>query len=235
MKLRNPITLCLLAAFVTVGCAKTEITDREQHVTGKLPKPATVWVYDFVATPEALPVDTSLDEEYFNNQPPQSSAHLAEGKQLGEDVRVELVSLLRDMGITAEHAVPGAKQQVNDIIIQGYILSFIEGDAKKRVVIGMGQGASHLKVAAEGLQVTSSGVRVLGSGSMDAGGDKTPGGAVGLAVLAATKNPAGLLVTTGMHAYGEHTGSSKVEGRAKQAAEEIAELLEERFKEQGWI
>jgi len=70
---------------------------------------------------------------------------------------------------------------------------------------------------------------------MDAGGNKTPGGAVGLLALAATKNPAGLIVSTGLHAYGEHTGDSKVEGRAKQTAEEIAEQIQERFKEQGWL
>jgi len=31
------------------------------------------------------------------------------------------------------------------------------------------------------------------------------------------------------------SGSSKVEGRAKKTAEEIADVLKERFKEQGWV
>jgi len=45
----------------------------------------------------------------------------------------------------------------------------------------------------------------------------------------------GLIVSTGMKAYGEKTGSSGIEGRAKQTAREIADVLKKRFQEQGWI
>ena len=58
---------------------------------------------------------------------------------------------------------------------------------------------------------------------------------MGVAGLIATGNPAGLIVSTGMKVYGEASGSSKVEGRAKQTAEEIAAQLKTRFAEQGWI
>lgn len=235
MMFRCQILICVLTAFVVVGCAKTEITDREKTVTGKLPRPTTFWVYDFAATPEDLPLHTSLDKKYFTEMTPQTDEQIAKGRKLGAEIQTELVSQLHNMGFSAKQANAGTTQKLHDIIIQGYILSFDEGDAKKRVAIGFGKGASQLKIAVEGLQVTSEGLRVLGSGTMEAGAEKTPGGAAGLAVLAATKNPAGLIVSTGMHVYGEKTGSSKVEGRAKQAAEEIAEILKERFKEQGWM
>ena len=38
-----------------------------------------------------------------------------------------------------------------------------------------------------------------------------------------------------MKAYGEESGSSTVEGRAKQTAKEIANELKKRFEQQGWI
>jgi hypothetical protein len=38
-----------------------------------------------------------------------------------------------------------------------------------------------------------------------------------------------------MKVYGEASGSSKVEGRAEKAAEEIADELKVRFQDQGWI
>jgi hypothetical protein len=53
--------------------------------------------------------------------------------------------------------------------------------------------------------------------------------------LLATGNPAGLIVSTGMKVYGEASGSSKVEGRAKATAKEVADVLKQRFQEQGWI
>jgi hypothetical protein len=38
-----------------------------------------------------------------------------------------------------------------------------------------------------------------------------------------------------MKAYGEASGSSTLEGRAKDTAKEIADRLRPRFREQGWI
>ena len=103
------------------------------------------------------------------------------------------------------------------------------------MAIGLGAGASDLKVAVEGFQMTDRGLRKLGSGSTDASGDKTPGAAVGAAVLVATKNPVGLIVSTGFHLYDEKTGKSTVEGRADQTAKEIAGILKKRFQDEGWI
>jgi len=79
------------------------------------------------------------------------------------------------------------------------------------------------------------GLRKLGSGTVDASGGKTPGGAVGVVALIATHNSVGLMVSGGMKVYGEESGSAKVEGRAKQTAKKIADVLKTRFQEQGWI
>jgi hypothetical protein len=129
----------------------------------------------------------------------------------------------------------GIEPATNDIVIRGYLISFDKGNAAERVGIGLGSGASNLKVAAEGFQVTAHGLRKLGSGSSDAGGSKTPGMAVGAATLIATHNPAGLIISTGMKVYGEKSGKSTIEGRVDQTAKEIANILKKRFQEQGWI
>ena len=78
-------------------------------------------------------------------------------------------------------------------------------------------------------------LRKVGSGTLQAGGSKTPDAALGVAGLIATGNPAGLIISTGMKVYGEESGSSKVQGRAKATAKEIADVLRQRFQEQGWI
>ena len=67
------------------------------------------------------------------------------------------------------------------------------------------------------------------------GGSATLGGAVGAATLLATANPAGLIVRTGVKAYGEYSSSSKIESRAKDAANEIAEKIRPKSQEQDWI
>ncbi len=228
------IVPCLIALALTAGCAKTKV-ERQPVETGKLPRPDTIWVYDFAATPEDLPPNSTLAGQHAEHSTPQTAEQIAEGRKLGAEIEQELVAEIRNMGMPAAHATPETKPQINDLVIQGYIVSFKEGDAKKRVLIGMGSGESELNVAVEGFQMTDQGLRKLGGGSTVAGGSKMPGGAVGAAAWLATANPVGLIVGTGMKAVEEKTGSAKVEGRAKQTAKEIAKVLEMRFKEQGWI
>jgi hypothetical protein len=110
-----------------------------------------------------------------------------------------------------------------------------EGSATKRMALGFGAGASELRTAVEGFQMTSQGLRKLGSGTVDSAGNQTPGAAVGVVGLIATGSPAGLLVSTGMKAYGEMSGSSGIEGRAAATAKEIAASIKPRFRQQGWI
>lgn len=225
---------CMTALLMVAGCASTEV-NRKQLVSGPLPRPANVWVYDFAATSADVQSDSALAGQYLKDTSPQSREQIALGRKLGANIATELVKQIRDMGMPAKNATATSTPQINDIVIRGYLLSYDEGSAAKRVTIGFGSGASELKVAVEGFQVTAQGLRRLGYGTADAGGNKTPGAAVGAGVLIATSNPAGLIISSGVKVYGEMSGSGKVEGRAVQIAGEIADVLKQRFKEQGWV
>jgi hypothetical protein len=83
--------------------------------------------------------------------------------------------------------------------------------------------------------MTVQGPRKLGQGDVNAGGSKTPGAGLGLATLLITHNPVGLIVSSGVKAYGEVSGSATIEGRAKATAKEVADQLQFRFEQQGWI
>jgi hypothetical protein len=234
MKRCNRIVVCLLALLFVAGCASTKVSDRQQLVTGPLPRPNNILVYDFVATPADVPADSALAGQKSEHSTPQTTEQIEAGRKVGAQIAAKLVELIRGMGMPAEH-VSTAQPQLNDLVFRGYLLSVDEGSAAKRVGIGLGSGASELKVAVEGFQMTNQGLRKLGSGTSDASGSKTPGGAVGLVTLLATHNPAGLIVSTGMKVYGEASGKSKIEGRADQTAKEIADILKKRFQDQGWI
>jgi Domain of unknown function (DUF4410) len=235
MKSCNRIIVCLLTLLFVAGCASTKVSDRQQLVTGQLPRPDHILVYDFVATPEDVPGDSALSGQKSEPGKPQTAEQIATGKKVGAEIATKLVEQIRAMGMPAERAVAGSLPQINDIVLRGYLLSVDEGSAAKRVGIGFGSGGSELKVAVEGFQMTAQGLRKLGSGKSDAGGSKGPGGAVGLVTLLATHNPAGLIISGGMKVYGEASGKSKIEGRAEQTAKEIADILKKRFQEQGWV
>jgi hypothetical protein len=224
-----------LALVVAAGCASTKVTGQERLVTERFPRPGHIWVYDFSATAADVHAESALAGQHAEHATPQTAEQIATGRKVGAQIAAELVKQIRTMRLPGEVASAGTTPQVNDIVIRGHLLSIDEGDATKRVGIGLGSGASHLSLAAEGYQMTAQGLRKLGSGTLESGGSKTPGGAVGLAGLIATANPAGLIISTGMKVYGEKSGSAKIEGRAEAAAKEIAEVLKKRFQEQGWI
>jgi hypothetical protein len=235
MKIGNHIVLCLLALLVIAGCGSTKVTSRNELVTGQIPRPAHIWVYDFAATPADVPAESALAGQHSEHSTPQTAQQIATGRKLGAEIASELVKEIRGMGMPAEHAVAGSTPQINDIVIRGYLISYNKGSEAKRIAIGFGSGASDLKVAAEGFQMTAQGLRKLGSGTTESAGGKAPGEDLGVLGLIATHNPAGLIVSTGMKVYGEESGKSKVEGRAKAIAKEISDVLKRRFQEQGWI
>jgi len=235
MKFHSRIVLCLFALVVAAGCASTEVTSRQEYQGGKIPRPAHIWVYDFAATPTEVPPESALAGKPIEHPTPQTAEQIAMGRQVGAQIAAQLAEEIRGMGLPAEQASIRAKPEVNDLVIRGYLLSIDEGDATKRVAIGFGSGASQLTTAVEGFQVTAQGLRKLGSGKLGAGGGKSPGAALGVVGLIATANPAGLIIGGGVKAYGEYSGSSKIEGRAKAIAKEIADKIKPKFQEQGWI
>ncbi len=234
---RSRIVLFLLAVVVT-GCATAKVTDTQQVASANTTRPSQIWVYDFVASPEDLAGPSDIaDTDKADSQPatPPSAEELELARQLGAQIAQELVTRIQALGLSAQVAAQGASPQINDVVIKGHIISLEQGDQAKRVALGFGSGNAELKTVVDRYQVTAQGLRKLGSFTVDAGGSKGPGAAVPLALAIATHNPIGLIVSSGAKIYGEKSGNSKVEGRAAQTAEQIADQLKIEFKEQGWI
>jgi len=226
----------MLALVMAVGCASTKVTERESKIgTEKLAKPERIYVYPFAATHADIPSWSTAGDRFDKPSKPPTPEELKVGRELGTLVAKELVEKIQEMGLVALEGSPQSLPQPNDIMLTGYFGAIEEGGTAKRLVLGFGSGATELTTNVEGYQMTSSGPRLLGSGKLESGGGKTPGLIVPLAVFAATANPIGLAVMGGVKLQGELSGRTKIEGSAKRTAEAIAEQLEIKFKEQGWI
>ena len=238
MKSSSRILTCLLAMFVVAGCASTNVTQQTPMVNQGMARPNRIWVYNFVANPADMPADSSIGGSVGAPSTPPTAEQLAEGRQLGALIAQELVADINAMGLSAVQAGPGSSPQVGDGVIRGYLVSVQgggTGSAVKRFVIGFGAGTSEMDTVVEGYAVTPQGWRKLGSGTLSSSGNKTPGMVVPAAVAIATANPIGLIVVGGAKIYGETSGRSGLEGRAKSTADEIAAQLRIRFQDRGWI
>jgi uncharacterized protein DUF4410 len=225
----------VFALLVLAGCASTKITERQAYTGEKLARPDRIIVYDFAATPDEVHAESALPAATAGAAAPQTPKEIEEGRKLGAEVARQLVVDLQNMGLPAVQAAGQPPPRVGDIVIKGSFVSVEEGSAGKRVLLGFGSGASDLRTVVEGYQMTAQGLRKLGGGELNSGGNKTPGMVAPLVVAAATANPIGLVVVGGIKAYGEVSGSSTIEGRAKATADQIAAQLKVAAQKQGWI
>jgi hypothetical protein len=235
MKSRSCRAAFLFALAMVTGCASTEVTQETPMSTQAIARPNRIWVYDFVASPNDIPGDSSISGKVSAPTKPQTAEEIATGNQLGGLIAKELVADIQAMGLSAVHAGPGSSPQVGDGVIRGYLVSVEGGQAVKRFVIGFGAGTSELDTVVEGYLMTPQGLRKLGSGTLTSSGGKTPGTIMPAAVAIASGSPVGLIVVGGAKIYGEVSGRSGLEGRAKATADEISDQLKIRFQDRGWI
>ena len=237
MKPLRRLVASLFALLLIAGCASTKVTDQQTLASEseQLPRPGRIWVYDFVATPGDVPAESGIAGRHAAHSEPQTADQILTGRRVGEEIATHLVNEIVMMGLLAERTSGGVTPRTNDLVIRGYLLSIDKGSGVERVVIGFGSGASELRAAVEGYQMTDRGLRRLGSGQVESEGGKSPGAALGVAGLIATANPAGLIISSGIKVYDEESGKSTIEGRAKAVAQEIAEQMKPRFEQQGWI
>lgn len=235
MSARACFAFSLAVLLSITACAKTQVSDREPMVEGKIARPAHIWVYDFTTQAADVPSDSSLAQAASASTTPQSADEIAQGDKVGPELAKALVAEIIAMGMPAKHASSATTIAIDDLVIRGYLLSVEAGSATERVAIGMGKGAAELKVAVEGFQMTATGLRKLGGGKVDTQASKAPGAVVPLAVTLATHNPLGLIVNTGVKLHDEADGKSTLKGKVEQVAKEIAGALKPRFQQQGWI
>ena len=229
------LAACVLAVAALAGCASTSVTGHQRYINEKLPRPDNILVYSFGSSAADVPPESAFAGQAYAAATAPTPEETQLGYELGNQIAERLVKEIQDSGMPASHAIPGTPIQVNDIIIRGYLVSIEQGSGLKRMTIGFGSGGSELSTVVEGFQMTPQGLRKIGSATLDSSGSKGPGAGLGAAGWIITGSPVGLIASGGMKLYGEASGSAKVEGRAKKTADEIADKLKERFKEEGWI
>ena len=96
---RRVIRFCV-GLVIVAGCASTNVTQRDYRVTGKIPRPNHILVYDFSASPADVPPESALAGQWDAQRAPTAD-QLAAGRALGAEVVRNRVADINEMGLSA--------------------------------------------------------------------------------------------------------------------------------------
>ena len=225
---------CLIGLLSIAGCASSEVTSQNRY-EGELAKPARIVVYDFAATPQDVPPTSALAGLYATRDTPQSKEEIALGRELGALVAEKLTAELDSRGIPAVRAAEGNQPQIGDGVIKGGFVTVDEGSRLQRMLIGFGAGAAELRTLVEGYQQTAEGLSPLGSAEVEAAGGQMPGVLAPVGVGAAAGRAATSAVISGAASTVREIDPETLEGAADRTAEEVADIVEEAYRQRGWL
>jgi hypothetical protein len=230
-------TLGIFLFGVLIGCRAT--TENVMTYGGQLPRPQRIVVYDFTATPGDVQLQSGLGGRIKESMREAEGTSIAEQQtKLQQDIAklmtTQLVQEIRKLGLPVESAEMAGPVTEGQLSIEGQFLTIDEGNQTRRLVIGFGAGASHVRIAVQVLETIAGQHRLVEDFYTNANSSRKPGfgpmAGVGAAAGAATAVTAGVgLGTTAI------MGAQDAESDTKQAAVAITKELARFFAKQSWI
>ena len=222
---------------VLIGCRAS--TENVMTYGGQLPRPQRIVVYDFTSTPGDVQLQSGLGGRIKESMREAEGASLTEQQtKLQEDIMrlmtAQLVQEIGKLGLPVESAETAGPVTEGQLSIEGQFLTIDEGNRARRLVIGFGAGASHVRIAVQMLETIAGQHRLVEDFYTNASSSRKPGfgpmAGVGAAAGAASALTAGVgLGTTAL------MGPQDAESDTKQAAVAITKELARFFARQGWI
>jgi len=228
------LALALISILATAGaCASTDVRTVASDISGPLPRPDRVLVYDLRVSPEEVKLDQGISARAVEaaKGTPRTEQEIATGRKVAGSLSKHLVKEIQKLGLDAERAFGPRQQEFNDLAIEGYFLSIDEGNRTERVVIGLGAGRTDVQAEVAVYQNGLLRERL----AVDAKSGRKPGMAETMGAGAA----AGTLATSAVASAGlageSEAFGADVEADAARAAKKIAKQLAVFFAREGWI
>ncbi|HXZ26165.1 MAG TPA: DUF4410 domain-containing protein, partial [Nitrospiria bacterium] len=170
-----------MALLVVAACAPTSV-EVTGEVSGQLPRPNRILVYDFAVTPEEVELDQGLGADIKNEieHDTSLSARTAQEIKIGHAVAnvmsEELVKAIQGYGFPAERALGlPSKKEGQTLLVKGQLFSIDEGNSTERIVIGLGAGRTSVQARAQLYALTPEGMEKVETMRGEAEGLPQPG------------------------------------------------------------
>ena len=228
--------LAAVALTTIVACARVS-TEYVQNTPARLARPALILVHDYVVSPDEVQLDSAISSrvERAVRGTPQTEDQLSVEQEVSRILTAALVEEIRKLGLAAEAATMASPGAGTTLSIEGQIVSIHEGNKARRMMIGLGAGASEVRTLTQVYEVTNEGGhRLVEDFYTTAKSSRKPGFGPMAGIGAAAGLAASRVALAG--GVGAATALSQtVEADVQHGARQIAKDLAKLFVQQGWI
>jgi len=227
--------LLTLAAF---GCAGAQVTQQSSAAPISATPPTAVVVYPFAVTASDVSLNSGIFQVAYRNMTgeDQSAQQLDIARQTAHNICVQIAANLTGKGITTTCLQRGVPPTGNNVLVlDGQFTDINEGNRLRRMVIGLGAGASTLDSVVQVIQKTDQGSSEIldfsthaDSGYMPGAGITGPAGAAAGGAAAAASLGANL-AAGGVKNYRSSTGFL-----VDKTSDQVVQMLMNYYNRQGW-
>jgi hypothetical protein len=234
---RAPVLVLL--AMVLTGCAGASVGQQITSAPVNTNRPTTAYVYSFAVTSGDVTLNQGFFQKAYRNMSDENEtqSQLEAAQSTAQAMANAMVQELQSLGFTATVLARGTPISAqNVLIVDGEFVDINEGNRLRRMVIGLGMGASTLDTNVQVYQMANGTTQQImdftthaDSGEMPGAAFTAPAGAaIGGAAAAAS-------LGANLAAGASKTYTSGMGFLAKRSADKAVGHMSRYFATQGWI
>lgn len=234
-RVRGMYGLFALAAF---GCAGAQVTQQSSAAPISAGPPTAVVVYPFAVDASDVSLNSGIFQVAYRNMSgeDQSAQQLQLAHQTAQNICVQVAANLTQKGITATCLQRGvAPTGDNVLVLDGQFTDISEGNRLRRMVIGLGAGASKVDTVVQVIQKTPQGSSELLDFATSADSGYMPGaGITGPAGAAAGGAVAAASIGVNIATAGVKNVTSATGYLVNKTSDQIVQQMVNYYNRQGW-
>ncbi len=230
--------LYVLLALAAFGCAGAQVTQQSSAAPIMATTPSAVVVYPFAVSASDVSLNSSIFQVAYRNMSgeDQSAQQLDIARQTAQNICVQVAANLTQKGINTTCLQRGVPPTGNNVLIlDGEFTDISEGNRLRRMVIGLGAGASKVDTVVQVIQKTDQGSSEIIDFSTSADSGYMPGaGITGPAGAAAGGAAAAASLGVNLAAGGVKNVTSSTGYLVGKTADQIVQQVVNYYNRQGW-
>ncbi len=228
----------LLLAIAAFGCAGAQVTQSSSAAPISATPPTAVVIYPFAVDASDVSLNSGIFQVAYRNMSGESQT--AEQEQLAhqtaQNICVQVAADLSQKGITTTCLQRGVPPTGNNVLIlDGQFTDISEGNRLRRMVIGLGVGASKVDTVVQVIQKTPQGTTEILDFATSADSGYMPGaGITGPAGAAAGGTAAAVSLGVNVAAGGVKNITSSTGYLVNKTSDQIVQQVTNYYNRQGW-